>query len=402
VKAEIIIPHVGETTTRVKILQWFKAEGDQVSQGEPLLEVETDKSVLTIEAYADGVLDAIVVTAGEDADAMQVVGLLSGADSGLEVERAAAPSRPQAEVPEDRPVGQTPPHRAPAPSPKGRRRPISPLARKLAAKNSIDLTQVEGTGQGGMITADDVRQALGTSERADALSATGQPVELSRMRQTIGRRMLRSKTTIPHFYIAAQVDMSEAAKLRNEVLPGIERETGTRLSYTHMMVRALGLAAAQFPTVNATYQQDKLIQHAEVNVGIAVALDDGLIVPVLQNAAQKGLAQIAAEATALVQRARQSRLTAEDVQGGTITLTNLGGTDVELFAAIINPPECVIVASGEIAPRPVAVDDKVVVHPTVKLVASGDHRVLDGSTLARFLKAMKELLEHPWQLVPGN
>jgi len=402
VKANIIIPHVGETTTRVKILQWFKAEGDHVSQGEPLLEVETDKSVLTIEAYADGVLDTIVVAAGQDADAMQVVGVLSGTKSGLGVEPGAAVHGEDTRVVDDKAAGQAPSARRQTGTPKGRRRPVSPLARKLAAKSGVDLAQVEGTGRGGMITADDVRRALGAVGQGDTTTALGTPVELSRMRQTIAKRMLHSKTTIPHFYVASQVDMSEATRLREEILPDIEQQTGARLSYTHMMARALGLAAAQFPAVNATYSQGKLVHHDQVNIGIAVALDDGLIVPVLRDAAGKNLAQIAAEATGLVQRARESRLTAEDMQGGTITLTNLGGSDVELFAAIINPPECVILASGEIAPRPVAVDGKVVVHPTVMLVASGDHRVLDGSTLARFLKAVKELLENPSQLAPGS
>jgi len=401
VKAEIIVPHVGETTTRVKILQWFKAEGEAVSKGEPLLEVETDKSVLTIEAYADGVLDTIIVPEGEEADALQVIGLLSSADTGLKVEAEAVASPVKTKDVE--------PRSAKAPSATGTvgrkragRQPISPMARKLAAKQGIDLSGIEGSGPGGMITADDVQRALEAAEQQGEPAAAETVVELSRMRRTIGQRMAHSKSTIPHFYVASRVDMTAAVKLREELLPTIEQENGVRLSYTHLMVKALALAVMQFPVVNASYAEDKLIQHEQVNVGIAVALENGLIVHVLKDAARKSLAQIASEATGLVRRARESKLTADDLQGGTITLTNLGGADVEFFAAIINPPEAAIVASGEVAPRPVVVDGEIVVRPTVTLVASGDHRVLDGTTLARFLKAMKDLLERPSELVAGG
>jgi pyruvate dehydrogenase E2 component (dihydrolipoamide acetyltransferase) len=402
VKAEIIVPHVGETTTQVKILQWFKSEGDAVAKGEPLLEVETDKSVLTIEAYADGVLDSIIVPAGEEADSLQVIGLLESADAGLKVETEAAAAAAKALEERPQPAEPAPRAREAAPRRKGRRQPVSPVARKLAAKHGIDLSGIEGSGRGGMITADDVQQALDAAQALGAPAVPGEAVELSRMRQTIGRRMLHSKTTIPHFYVASCVDMSAAASLREELLPSIEEQSGVRLSYTHLMVNALALAATQFPTVNASYADDKLVLHDQVNVGIAVALENGLIAPVLRDAASKSLAQIAPEAAGLVRRARENKLTAEDVQGGTITLTNLGGADVEFFAAIINPPESVIVASGEVAPRPAVVDGEIVVRPMVTLVASGDHRVLDGTTLARFLQSMKALLERPSELVAGS
>lgn len=400
-KAEVIVPHVGETTTRVKILQWFKVEGEPVSKGEPLLEVETDKSVLTIEAYADGVLDTIIVPAGEEADALQVIGLLSSADTGLAIEAEATLA---GKAPDTRaePAAKVPSTTITARPERAGRQPVSPVARKLAAKHGLELSDIEGSGPGGMVTADDVQRALEAAQQRSETAGTERAVALSRMRRTIGQRMLHSKTTIPHFYVASRVDMHEAAKLREGLLPTLEAENDVRLSYTHLMVKALALAAMQFPVVNSSYAEDKLVQHDQVNVGIAVALEDGLIVPVLKDAARKSLAQIATEATGLVRRARESRLTPDDVQGGTITLTNLGGADVEFFAAIVNPPECVIVASGEVAPRPTVVDGEIVVRPTVMLVASGDHRVLDGTTLARFLKAMKDLLQSPSELVAGK
>jgi len=401
-KAEIIIPHVGETTTRVTILQWFKAEGDTVSKGEPLLEVETDKSVLTIEAYADGVLESIIVPAGEEADAMQVIGFLSSADAGLKVEAEKAAPPEAASGGEPRPASEAPAEMAGPRRKKAGRQPVSPVARKLAKKHGIDLSSLDGSGPGGMITSDDVQAAIETGQQPQAAVASDTTVELSRMRRTIGQRMQRSKTTVPHFYVAASVDMSEAATLREGLLPTIEAQDGVRLSYTHLMVKALALAAKRVPVVNASYAEDKLVQHSQVNVGIAVALEDGLIVPVLKNASAKSLAQIAREASGLVQRARENRLTVEDMQGGTITLTNLGGADVEFFAAIINPPESVIVASGEVAPRPVVIDGGIFVRPTVTMVASGDHRVLDGVALARFLKTMKDLLENPSELVAAG
>ena len=338
---------------------------------------------------------------GEEADALQVIGLLESTDTGLQVE-AEATAAGKTKGATAKPGALAPHAASSAQRRKSARQPVSPVARKLAAKHGIDLSDIEGRGPGGMITADDVQAAIETGQQPQAAVVADTTVGLSRMRRTIGQRMQHSKTTVPHFYVATSVDMGEAAKLREELLPTIEAQDGVRLSYTHLMVKALALAAKRFPVINASYAEYELVQHSQVNVGIAVALEDGLIVPVLKNPAAKSLTLIAREASGLVRRARENRLTVEDMQGGTITLTNLGGADVEFFAAIINPPESVIVASGEVAPRPVVIDGGIFVRPTVTLVASGDHRVLDGVALARFLKAMKDLLESPSELVAAG
>lgn len=391
---EIIIPRVGETTGRVRIVRWLKAEGEAVKKDEPLLEVETDKANLTIEAYADGVLQQIIVPEGEEADALQVVGVLSGPEGPTETAGAAAVEKAQ-------PVAEPVRPKATAPAIPGRQRG-SPLARRIAAELRVDLSEVVGTGPGGLVTAEDVRAA---AERAaapvptSAEPAAGPPAGLSRMRRRIGERMSQSKARIPHFYVATHVDMHEASKLRTMLLPNVEARAGVRLSHTHLLIKALGLAAEQSPKVNSTYVDGVLTTHKEANVGLAVALDEGLVVPVLKDAGRKSLAEIAVEADDLAKRAREGRLTTEQVQGGTITLTNLGSEEVEFFVAIINPPECAIVATGQIIPRAVVQEGQVVVHPTMFVVASGDHRVLDGAVLARFLRTMKGLLEAPYQLL---
>lgn len=392
--ADIIIPHVGETTTKVRILRWLFEPGEPVDKGEPLLEVETDKATLEIEAYEEGVLQEILVPEGEEADAMQVVGILQ-----VEGEEAAAPAEAGLSASAsargeqvstiqtartDQSVG--PSHAEPT---RASRRPASPLARRLAAEHEIDLSALAGTGPDGMISADDVRAAID-----EAVPDRKGGAELSRIQRAVATRMETSKRTIPHFYVACQIDMSEAKRLREEL--NRAREDATRISYTHLMIRAIALALQEHPRLNATFVDDQLHVAEAVHLGLAVALEEGLIVPVLKDAQEKGLDQIAAEAERLVERARAGKLAASEMGEGTITLSNLGGVDVEFFAAIVNPPQTTIVATGEVSNRPVAIDEsQIEVRPTLYVVASGDHRVTDGLRLGAFLQKLKSLLEDP-------
>lgn len=384
---EIIIPHVGETTRRVKINRWLKQEGDFVRKNEPILEIETDKANLVIESFGEGILDSILVPAGEEANAMQVVGLLRG-EGEQPVQRPATASPATESV-------QVPPA-SPRPRQAGGRN-ISPRARRLAAEHGLNPDTIEGSGPDGLITVEDVEKAAQTAKGAGSLGAA-ETLPLTRMREAIAQRMVQSKTTIPHFYVATQVNMEHAVALRDALAAGLAPNQA-RPTFTHLLVRAIALAARQHPGVNATFTERGVVRHGEVNVGIAVELPDGLVVPVVKKADDKGVDRIAAEAADLVARARKGGLRGDELTGGTITLSNLKGYDVEMFAAIINPPESVIIAAGDIAPRPVVVDGAVVAKPTMHIVGSGDHRVLDGAALARFLQTVKQLLENPYRLL---
>lgn len=403
--ANIIIPHVGETTSRVVITRWLKEVGDPVTKGDPLLEVETDKVTLTIEAYTSGVLEQIVVGDGEEADAMQVVGVIRA--EGEVVPLNNPQPVPQAEAP--RAEAEEVPAPADRPKSAAGRANVSPLARRMAAAHGIDLSGVAGSGPDGLVTADDVRALIEAKDQAAPPAPQSEPVPpaapdgegkpLSNMRQAIAALTVKSVSTIPHFYMGVQIRMKEALRLRESLLEAYEKRYQVRLSPNHLLIKALALAAQAVPAVNATYADGLVTRHRDVNVGLAVALEDGLVVPVLKRAQEKSLAEIARESASLVQRARSSGLTAEDYSSSTVTLSNLGKTEVDFFTAIIRPPEVMILAVGNIAPRPVVQNDRVLAEPTMYAVASADHRVIDGKVLAEFLTEFKHILENPYILL---
>ncbi|MEM2479842.1 MAG: dihydrolipoamide acetyltransferase family protein [Candidatus Bathyarchaeia archaeon] len=417
---EVIMPKLGQTMEKGKILRWLKREGERVEKGEPLLEVETDKAVLEVEARGSGILRKILAREGEVVPVAKVIGYIGEEGEPLPLE---APKEVTAET-----AAPAPQQITGAPGEIGERKPereikASPLARKIARERGVDLTQVVGTGPGGRITEKDVLDYLAKREAAKpALPPTPAPeaapatlrreaavvtpeveefqvVPISGMRSAIARKMVHSKTTIPHFYISTEVDMTEAARLREELIPIIEAKTGVRLSFTHMLVKAVAVALREYPQLNALCDGENIKISKDVNIGIAVGLEDGLIVPVLRKADSLDLAQIASRTENLITKAREKKLSEEEFTGGTFTISNLGVFDVDSFTAIINPPEVAILAVGRIRDKPVVVNGEIKVRKMMNITLSADHRAVDGLIAARFLGRIKELLEKPYNLL---
>jgi len=412
--AEITMPKMSDTMEEGKVIRWLKHEGDQVTEGEPIAEIETDKANVEMEAFEPGVMKQILVKEGETVPVGQPIAILEAPGA------AAAPKAPAEEA---RPAEQIPPVTAP-PMPEAappveekpptaptevERVKASPLARRMAEEKGVDLSKVQGTGPNGRITESDVENYLRQMQAAPApppaieapappkptAPAIEVPAEergLSRMRKTIAERMTRSKQTIPHFYVTSEIEMDWASRVRDELNMD---ESQTKVSFTDMIIKACALALTKFPEVNASYSEDKLLLHKEINIGFAVALEDGLIAPVVHNADKKPLRRIASETKELAQRARENNLRTTDYTGGTFTISNLGMFDVESFTAIINPPESASLAVGTIREVPVVVDEQVAVSKRMKATISADHRVLDGAVAAGLLQEVKRRLESP-------
>ncbi|MFN3477172.1 MAG: dihydrolipoamide acetyltransferase family protein [Candidatus Methylomirabilales bacterium] len=381
---EVVMPKMGYDMTEGKILRWRKQEGEEVKRGEVIAEIETGKVDIEVEAFSSGILKRILAREGEVVPVGQVIALI------------AAPGEAAPEI------------KAPAVE-AAERILASPLARKLAEEHGIDLRLVKGTGPGGRITKEDIeaylkaREAVPTVPKPEVVA----PVEvapeveyeerpLSRMRQTIARRMAESKRTIPHFEITVDIDMAEALKLRkalNEVLEGV------KITVTDLIVKAAALALKKHPELNSSYAGDKARLYKRINIGIAVALEEGLVTPVVTDCDKKPLQEIAREAHEKAERARAGKLKPEDVVQGTFTVSNLGMFDVEEFTAIINPPEAAILAVGGVEKRPVVKEGEIVISDRMKVTLGIDHRVVDGAQAARFLQTFKQLMEQPLQLL---
>ena len=399
--AEITMPKMSDTMLEGKVIRWLKHEGDQVAEGEPIAEIETDKANVEMEAFEAGVMKQILVKEGETVPVGQPIAVLETLEA-EEMPPVTAPPPPEAAPAiEEKPLAP----------PEAERVKASPLARRMAEEKGIDLSRIQGTGPDGRITESDVENYLRQPQAAAApppvIEAPSPPKppaievpteerELSRMRKTIAERMARSKQTIPHFYVTSEVEMDWASRMRDELNMD---ESQTRVSFTDIVIKACALALAGFPEVNASYSEDKLLMHEEINIGLAVALEDGLIAPVVHNADRKSLRRIASETRELAQRARENNLRATDYTGGTFTVSNLGMFDVESFAAIINPPESATLAVGTIREVPVVVDGQVAVSKRMKATISADHRVLDGAVAAKFLQEVKRRLESPISLL---
>ncbi|MCX8170855.1 MAG: 2-oxo acid dehydrogenase subunit E2 [Candidatus Bathyarchaeota archaeon] len=419
---EIIMPKLGQTMEKGKILRWLKKEGERVEKGEPLLEVETDKAVLEVESRSSGILKRILAHEGEIVSVAKVIGYI--AEEGEPLPQEA----PQESVAAAETGAPTPLQAVGAPEEMGEKRlereiKASPLARKIARERGVDLTQVVGTGPGGRITEKDVLDYLAKREAAKpappptsapaAVSIVSgreaavvmpefegfQVIPISGMRSAIARKMTYSKTNIPHFYISVEVDMTEAARLREELIPIIETKTGVRLSFTHMLVKAVAMALREYPQLNALCDGESIKISKDINIGIAVGLEDGLIVPVLRKADSLDLAQIASKTESLITKAREKRLSEDEFTGGTFTISNLGVFEVDSFTAIINPPEVAILAVGRIRDKPVVVGGEVKVRKMMNITLSADHRAVDGLIAAKFLGRVKELLEKPFNLL---
>lgn len=417
---DVIMPSLGFDMTEGKVARWLKQEGDKVEKGEVIAEVETEKAVVEIEAAVSGVLRKIAVKAGDTVAVGTVIGVIAGAgeeepkepkkaepkkEAGKEPKKAE-PKKEEArkEEPKKEETGK---EEREEPAPAERRIKASPIARRMAGEAGIDLAGIEGSGPGGRVMERDVQAAI------DAREAPAEPAEpaekerapvagtapQSRMRQAIARRMAESKAKAPHFYVTIEIRMDEAMKLRkqlNELSPA-----GEPVSVNDLVVAAAARALPRFPELNASYREGSLERHSRIDIGIAVAVPDGLITPVLRGADTKPLRAISAESKALSERARTGRLRADDLGPGTFTISNLGMFDVDEFIAIINPPETAILAVGAVTRRPVAEGDEVRVAPVMKATLSVDHRAADGAQAGRFLQEFRKLLENPVNLLTG-
>jgi pyruvate dehydrogenase E2 component (dihydrolipoyllysine-residue acetyltransferase) len=452
---KVVMPKLSEAMETGKIIKWLKQEGDRIQGGDIVAEVETDKADVEMEAFGAGVLRKILVPAGSKVPVGALIGIIAEPDEDIASVVASAPapaaapavpsaqpapagttserpaavppqprsedfsSRPKATVPaEAHPTGGGAPgaperHAAPATSmPAGgpalatdavaARVKASPLARKIAAQSGVDLKLLSGSGPGGRIVRRDVEAASTATPAAVAPAAglaAGPEYEdrpMSQMRATIARRMPQSKAPVPHFYVTSEVAMDRAWELREE-LNGLEGQP--KISVNDLVVKACAIALGEHPGVNASFQGESIRVYHRAHIGIAVALEDGLITPVLRDCQAKSLARIAVEARDLTERARTRKLRVPELSGATFSISNLGMFDVAEFSAIINPPEGAILAVGSIQRVPVVTDAGLGVGRRMKLTISCDHRVMDGAMGARFLQDVKRLLEQPLRLL---
>ena len=456
------MPRLSDTMSEGRLIKWHKKEGDKIAPGDVLAEVETDKANMDFESFDDGVLLKILIGDGQTAPVggpVAIIGkagedvseLLAKVKSGetapapkaaeKKAPASPAPSEKQAPAapvetkppakPQPQPEQKAPPPQTqtqtrtqtgtqtrtseqPAPSGNGHGGRIlaSPLARRIADERGIDLRQVQGSGPSGRITKEDVEKfepGAAPEPRAPAAprptpmaeprpisvaTPPGEPQPLSMMRKTIARRMTEAKQQTPHFYLTAEADMDAAVAFRGQVNEAL----GVKISFNDLVVKACALALRRLPQVNASWADGGIILHDRVHVGVAVAIDDGLITPVVQDADMKSLGAIAREVQELAALARDRKLRPEHYTGGTFTVSNLGMFGVEEFAAIINPPEAAILAVGAVRKVPVVKGDSVGIGNRMKITISGDHRVIDGATGAKFLQEVLRILEHPMTL----
>jgi len=391
---DVIMPALGFDMTEGLLARWLKNEGDPVEKGQAIAEIETEKATVEIEAAAAGILARIIVHAGETVPVGTVIGVI--AEAGEEVAAVPAPPAP--------PPPTRPPGAGDGAAPSGARVKASPVARKMAEEAGLDLSRIKGTGPDGRVVERDVKAAIAAGAApapsgVPAGPAPGAAVPLNRMRRTIARRMTESKAAAPHFYITVEINMDDAMKMREQLNALAPEEE--RISVNDLVVAAAARTLARFPAMNASYRGDNLEMHPQVNIGIVVALDDGLIPPVVRDADKKPLKRIAVESRALAERARTNKLRSDDLGGGTFTVSNLGMFDVDEFIAIINPPEAAILAVGAVTRRPVAVAGEVRIAPLMKTTLSVDHRVADGAQAGRFMQEFKKLLENPATLLIG-
>src|SRR5712692_5682470 len=411
--SKVVMPKLSEAMESGKIIKWLKREGDRVQGGDILAEVETDKADVEMEAFGAGVLRKILVPAGEKAPvgtliaviaepADDISALLASAPPAAPIPAAApaaAPPRPTVVSP---PAPTTPAVSVVAPAATGRVK-ASPLAKKIAAQSGVDLRLLQGSGPGGRIIRRDVEAA---SQRGPgAMPAVGVPAvegpeyedrPLTQIRAAIARQMPLSKAPVPHFYVTSEVAMDRAWALREE-LHALEGQP--KISVNDLVVRACALTLLRHPGVNASFQGASIRVYHRAHIGIAVALEDGLITPVLRDCQAKSLAQIAVEARDLAERARTRKLRVSEISGATFSISNLGMFDVAEFSAIINPPEGAILAVGSVRRVPVVEDAGLGVGRRMMLTLSCDHRVMDGAMGARFLQDLKRLLEEPLRLL---
>jgi pyruvate dehydrogenase E2 component (dihydrolipoamide acetyltransferase) len=416
------MPKLSDTMTVGTLVKWLKKEGDVIKTGDMLAEVETDKATMELESYFDGTLLKIFSPAGSQLPIGAALCAIGKPGEKVEAPApkaapaaAPAPAAPVVAAPAPAPVAVAAPAPTPKPAapaaapaaPAGRVK-ISPLARKLAEEKRIDFTRVKGTGPGGRLAAEkNPPPAAAKPARAEAAPAWGyrsvldkSPVQAesfapaSNMRATIARRLLEAKTTIPHFYLDIEVDAAPLLALREQLNAGLAKD-GVKLSVNDFVLKAAAAALRAIPGVNTSWTGTGIQSHSAIHVSFAVAIEDGLITPVIRDTDGKTLFQISAEAKSLGGRAKDKKLQPAEFTGGTFCVSNLGMAGVDRFCAIINPPNAAILAVGATVKKPVVKDDEIVIGQRMTLTLSCDHRVVDGLLGAKFLNAVKAHLESP-------
>jgi pyruvate dehydrogenase E2 component (dihydrolipoamide acetyltransferase) len=450
---EITMPRLSDTMTEGAISTWRKQPGDTVTVGDPLVEIETDKAVMEYEAYQAGTLAQILVPEGQTADIGAPIALID--DGSADTAQTPSPERTKAAAPApasspapapaggpDDANGAAPAAADTQPGPQSARPAASPLVRKLARENHLDLSGVTGSGPGGRIIRADIAPLLaegpasgpddangaapatanaqsspqapaagaGPAAPAAPAAAAGagddvrgsRSVPLSQVRRVIARRLSASARDIPHYYVTAAADAEELMTLRAQLNDKLTAAGRAKISVNDLLIRAAALALREHPDVNASWggdDSDSMLVHDRVNIGVAVAARSGLIVPVITDADTKTVTQLSAEARELVKLATERKLTPAQTSGGTFTISNLGMYGVEEFTAIINPPESAILAVGGTAKEPAVVDGEIVPRYKMRYTLSSDHRVIDGALAAKFLQTLTSLIESPWMIV---
>jgi pyruvate dehydrogenase E2 component (dihydrolipoamide acetyltransferase) len=409
---KVVMEALSPTMEEGRLVKWTKKEGDKVAKGEVLAEVETDKAVMEIVARGDGVMRKIIAAEGDTRPVGDLLAIIGTADENIDAlaagggAKAAAPTPAPAPAPTAAPAPASPPPAAAAPpapaappSEPGARLRSSPLARRLATERGVALDQLQGSGPGGRIIKRDIESAGTQPSVVSRQSASGvafEDVPLSQLRKTIARRLAESIGPIPTFYLTAEYDLSKVAELRSAMA---EAGDEFKVSFNDIILKATATALSQHPEVNAHWLGDKIRRFNRVHLGMAVAIPDGLITPVIFDADQKRLRDIAKESRELAVRARDRKLKPEEYTGSTFSVSNLGMFGIDQFTAIINPPETAILAIGAVADVPAVVDGAVVVSKRLRVTMSCDHRAIDGATGARFLQTLRRLLENPLMLV---
>lgn len=455
---QVVMPKLSPTMEEGQLSRWLKKEGDQVSMGEPLAEIDTDKATMEMQALGTGVLRKILIQEGESAPLGQLIAIIGAPDediSALEAQHAAsaksvaekkevAPEQNKAEGDDQSPAAAAE-QQSKEPQPVaaetaatpaasgngasaatanlGGRLIVSPLAARMAAEAGIDIRSLSGSGPGGRIVKRDIEAAMSAGHKTAeevpaqtpqrhlrAVAPGAQPSQQSAhigasayrdepasvMRQTIARRLVTSIGPVPHFFLTTEIEMDRAAELRRSIN---ELDAELKVSVNDLIIKVAAVSLIQHPQVNASFQ-DKIVRYYErADIGVAVAIEDGLITPVVRSADRKSLSEISREVKELAERARTRKLMPEEYTGATFSISNLGMLGIDEFTAVINPPEAAILAVGAMSPKPVVRDGAVVVRQMMRVTMSCDHRVIDGATGARFLQTFKRLLENPLLLI---
>ncbi|MEI6072102.1 MAG: dihydrolipoamide acetyltransferase family protein [Verrucomicrobiae bacterium] len=412
---EITMPKLSDTMLEGTLVKWLKNAGDKIEIGDVIAEVETDKATMEMESFEEGILTDILVPEGGVVKVGERLAVLDGNRNAAPAKPSPKPAANPASMPAQKPDPAKPadlkpaapatPKPRPAASAGGPRIKASPLAKKIAGERGVDLSGVAGTGPGGRILAADVPMAGGAPRPGPSApaarievpcSAADKRVPLSGMRRTIAERLLASKTQIPHFYLSLEIDAGPLVRLRMELNAG----ASGKITVNDFVLLAAARAAAQHRKINSAFAGDAVVEYATVNLSVAIAVEDGLITPVLRDAQRMSLREISAAVKDLAVRARGKKLKPEEYQGGTLTVSNLGAYGVESFYAIINPPQAAILAVGAIVKKPVVNgQDQIVAGDRMSLGLSCDHRVADGAAGAGFLAALKTSLESPATLL---